>query len=74
MLAPFATLAFLVLLWLIAFSFAGLLGQPEKIVAALKGSSLLAVAPRVGPVAMRLSLRYRSRRTRHVQPQLCAAA
>ncbi len=74
MLAPLATLAFLVVLWLIAFFFAGQLGQSAKIGAALKGSSLLAVAPRVGPVAMRLSLRSRSLRPLRVQPQLRAAA
>jgi len=75
MLAPFATLAFLAILWLVTLVIADMLDQGfGKIVAALKGRSPLATAPSIRPIAVRVSQRSRARRTLHAQPQLRAAA
>ena len=75
MLAPLATLAFLTVLWLVVLTIAEL-GSPAmgKIVAALKGRSVMATAPIVRPVAARVSQRSRPQRSLHAQPQLRAAA
>ena len=74
MLAPFATLAFLVTLGLVATVIAEMLSQSGgKIAAALKGRSALAVE-NVRPVAVRISLRARAQRPLYARPQLRAAA
>ena len=78
MLAPIATLAFLATLWLLAVTIAEVLGESgEKIAAALKGRSLLATAPKIRPIAGRVSQRSRLRTLRaqpQLQPTLRAAA
>jgi hypothetical protein len=62
MLAVLATLTFLIVIWLCATIVAGTLEQSEhKIIAALKGRSLLVSSP-IGPIAGRVSQRYPSRR------------
>ena len=75
MLAMLATLTFLIVIWLCATIVAGTLEQSEaKIIAALKGRSLLA-SPPVGPVAGRVSQRYPSqRRPVRARVELRAAA
>ena len=75
MLAPLATLAFLATIWLIVTLGAELLGTSgRKIAMALKGRSLLATAPSIRPVAVRVSPRVRAQRTLRAQPQYRAAA
>lgn len=75
MLAPLATLAFLATLWLIALIAAEMLGTSgRKTAVALKGRSLLATAPGIRPVAVRVSQRARAQRTLRAQPQCRAAA
>ena len=75
MLAPLATLAFLATVWLIALVVAEMLGaNGRKIAMALKGRSLLATAPSIRPVAVRVSLRARPQRALRAQPQYRAAA
>ena len=75
MLAPLATLAFLVTIWLVATMAAEMLGgSGRKIMMALKGRSLLATTPDIRPVALRVSLRARPQRTLRAQPQFRAAA
>lgn len=75
MLAPLATLAFLVTLWLVTLVVADLLNRGlGKIVAALKGQSLLASEPSIRPIAVRISLRSRPHAALRAQPQLRAAA
>ncbi len=60
MLAAFATLTFLITLWLCAVGAAATLEQHgSKIIAALKGQSPLAISP-VRPIAGRVSQRYPS--------------
>ena len=62
MLAVLATLTFLVVIWLCATIVAGTLEQSDaKIIAALKGRSLLA-SPPINPIAGRVSQRYPSQR------------
>ena len=74
MLAPLATLAFLAALWLVAVTIAEMLGEGgARIAAALNGRSPLATAPRIRPVAGRVSQRSRPR-TLRAQPRLRAAA
>lgn len=69
MLAPLATLVFLVTLWLLVMIAAEMLGESgAKIAAALRGRSPLAFAPRIRPVAGRVSQRSRHRALR-AQPQ-----
>jgi hypothetical protein len=75
MLAPLATLAFLATLWLVVTIVAEMIGQSGwKIVAALKGHSMLATAPAFRPVAVRVSQRSRAARVLRAQPRLRAAA
>lgn len=75
MIAPLATLAFLATLWLVVTIVAEMLGQSGgKIVAALKGRSVLATAPSIRPVAARVSQRARVARQLRVRPRLLAAA
>ena len=75
MLAPLATLAFLATIWLIATIAAEMLGTSgRKIVMALKGQSLLATAPAIRPVAVRVSQRARVQRALRAQPRFRAAA
>jgi hypothetical protein len=77
MLAPFATLAFLATLWLvgrIALEMAE--GNGAKIIAALRGQSMLAQPPQsVRPISVRFQPRAGSvRRPTHVRPERRAAA
>ena len=75
MLAPLATLAFLATIWLVAVIGAEMLGTSgRKVVMALRGRSLLATAPRLRPVAVRISQRARPQRALRAQPQYRAAA
>ena len=75
MLAPLATLAFLAALWLLAVVAVQTLGESgEKIIAALKGRSLLAAVPPVPAVAARVTQRARPQRALRAQPRLRAAA
>ena len=75
MLAPLATLAFLAIFWLVATIGAAMFGtNGRKIVMALKGQSLLATAPSIRPIAVRISLRARPQRTLRAQPRFRAAA
>lgn len=75
MIAAFATLTFLIAMWLCATIVASTLEQSRtKIAAALKGRSLLA-SPAFSPVKVRVSQRYpSSRRPLPVQVALRAAA
>lgn len=62
MLAVLATLTFLIVIWLCATIVAGTVEHSEsKIIAALKGRSLLA-SPPISPIADRVSQRYLSQR------------
>ena len=75
MLAPVATLAFLLTLWLVGTAVAQMLSDNgTKLVAALKGRSLLAAEPDVRPVAVRVTQRARPQPALRAQPQLRAAA
>ena len=75
MLAPFATLTFLIALWLVGFATTELLGQSRaKILAALSGRSMLAVANAIRPVEVRVSQRSRPQPVLHIQPELRVAA
>ena len=75
MLTPVATLVFLGTLWLVAVLIAHMFEQSgAKLVAALKGQSLLAAEPDVRPVAVRVSQRARPQPAMRAQPQLRAAA
>lgn len=75
MLAPLATLAFLTALWLVGLVAADMHDQGMgKIIAALKGRSMLATIPMIRPIAVRVSQRSRPQRGLHAQPQLRAAA
>ena len=74
MTAPLATLAFLVTLWVVNLVLADLLSDGlGKVIAALSGRSPLATAPRIRPIAGRVSQRSRPR-TLRAQPRLRAAA
>ena len=75
MTAPLATLAFLVTLWLVTLVVADLLNRGlGKIIAALKGQSVLASEPSVRPIVVRISRRPRPQPAVRAQPQLRAAA
>ena len=75
MLAPLATLAFLATIWLVVTIGAEMFGASgRKIAVALRGRSLLASAPSVRPVAVRISQRARPQRALRVQPRFRAAA
>jgi hypothetical protein len=75
MIAAFATLTFLIAMWLCAIVIAGTLEQNGfKIVEALKGRSLLAT-PAIAPIQGRVSQRYPSpRQPVHARIALRAAA
>jgi len=75
MLAPLATLAFLATIWLVVMIGAEMFGTSgRKVLMALRGRSLLATAPSVRPVAVRVSQRTRPQRALRAQPQYRAAA
>ena len=75
MTAALATLAFLIVLWVVNFVLADLLSNGfGKIIAALKGQPVLATAPSIRPVAVRVSQRSRQQRALRAQPRLRAAA
>ena len=75
MTAPLATLAFLVALWVVTLVIADLLNQSlSKVIAALKGRSVLATAPSIHPAAVRVSQRSRPQRALRARPRLRAAA
>ena len=75
MTAPLATLAFLIVLWVVNLVLVDLLSNGlGKIIAALKGQSVLATAPSIRPVAVRVSQRSRQQRALRAQPRLRAAA
>lgn len=70
MLAVFATLTFLIVLWLCVTVVAGTLEQNgSKVTAALKGRSMLA-SPAIPPIKMRVSQRYPSTAQRPVRAQV----
>ena len=75
MIAAFATLTFLIAMWLCAIVIAGTLEQSgSKMVAALKGRSLLAT-PAIPPIRLRVSQPYPSmQRPVHARVALRAAA
>jgi len=75
MLAVFATLTFLITLWLCATVIAATLEQSgSKILAAIKGRSPLA-SPAIAPIKLRVSQRYPlSQRPMRVRGELRAAA
>ena len=75
MIAALGTLAFLATLWLIVQIVASTLGESGgKIVAALKGQSLLATAPVVQPISWKVSSRVRVRQPLRARPTMRAAA
>ncbi len=75
MIAPLATLAFLTALWAVVVILAEMASHSGgKVVAALKGHSLLDTAPTVRPIAVRVSLRSRPRPALRAQSRLRAAA
>ena len=75
MLAPLATLAFFATIWLVVMIGAEMLGSSgHKVLMALRGRSLLATAPSIRPVAVRISQRARPRRALRAQPHYRAAA
>ena len=70
MTAPLATLAFLVTLWVVNLILADLLNDGlGKVIAALKGRSVLATAPSIRPVAARVSQRSRQQRALRAHPE-----
>ena len=75
MIAALATLTFLAGLWLCVVVAAKMIEESGgKMLAALRGQSLLATAPVVAPVRVRISSRSRLQRPVHAQPRLRAAA
>ena len=77
MIAPFATLAFLIAAWLVAKLALDLLAEDgAKIAAALRGQSMLARPPQsVVPVSVRFQPQAGSvRRPQHARPEWRAAA
>lgn len=77
MLAPFATLAFLATIWLVARVALEMADETgAKVLAAIRGHSLMAQPPQsVRPVTVRYQPRAGSvRRPVHVQPEWRAAA
>jgi hypothetical protein len=75
MIAALATAAFLATLWLLAMIGLGMLEDSgEKIVAALKGRSPLAMKPQVEAGSWKISPRNRARPVMRVRPTLRAAA
>ena len=70
MLAPFATLAFLGLLWLAAVAVAEMLGRSGgKISAALKGQSIMASAPLTYANVVRIGQRSRPQQPMRARPR-----
>ena len=77
MIAPLATLAFLAALWLVArFALEVADGSGAKVLAALRGQSMLALPPQsVRPLSVRFQPRAELvRRPVHAQPEWRAAA
>jgi hypothetical protein len=76
MIAALATLAFLVAIWAVVVAMAETLAESgEKIMAALKGQSPLAIPVRQAPVPVRVSVRsVRQVRPVRARPKLRAAA
>ncbi len=76
MIAPLATLAFLATLWLVVRIALEYSGSGEKIGAALRGQSMLALPPQsVRPISVRFQPRAVSaRRPLRAQPEWRAAA
>jgi hypothetical protein len=75
MLPALATLATLVTLWMVVVIAARMLDESgSKIVAALKGQSLLATERRLAPVPVRVSQRSRGQQVVQAKPKLRAAA
>ena len=75
MTAALATLAFLVTMWLIVQLAAQMAEESgAKMLAALKGRSLLATQPTVVPVQVRVSARSKAQRPLRARAQLRAAA
>jgi hypothetical protein len=74
MLAALATLAFLAAIWLTVFAvMLTLAGNRTKIIAALRGRSLLS-QPRSTPVPVRITQRSRLQRPLRARPEWRAAA
>lgn len=76
MIAALATLAFLVAIWAVVVAMAETFAESgEKIMAALKGQSPLAIPMHQAPVSVRVSARsVRQARPVRVRPRLRAAA
>ena len=75
MIAALATVLFLATLWFLgALAVATAEQSGGKILAALKGQSLLATAPVVQPISWKVSPRARSTRPMRARPTLRAAA
>ena len=75
MTAALATIAFLATLWLLAFVAEIVMAESwAKIVAALKGQSILATAPQGRQLSWKAAPRVRSARPVHARPTLRAAA
>jgi hypothetical protein len=75
MIAPFATLAFLTVLWITAFAFAEMFGRSgSRILAALRAETPSSVPAVTVAVRMRPTRAATPRRPLHAQPQLRAAA
>jgi len=75
MIAALATVLFLATLWFLgALALATVEQSGGKILAALKGQSLLATAPIVQPISWKVSPRARATRPMRVRPTLRVAA
>ena len=75
MIAPFATLTFLIVLWISAFGFAEMFGRSgTRILAALHGEMPASARSVTVTVRMRATRAATSRRALRAQPQLRAAA
>ena len=75
MLAAVATLVFLTTLWLVAFAGILMVGENRsKILAALRGQSLLAATPVAPRIALRVSQRARVQAPLRARPEWRAAA
>ena len=76
MIAAFATLAFLIAMWFGIVAIAETLAESgDRVVAALKGRSSLAMPPRQAQVPVRVSARtVRQAQTLRARPKLRAAA
>ena len=75
MIAPFATLAFLTVLWIAVFAFAQMFGRSGfRILAALRGDEPASARSVTVTVRMRPTRASTSRRALRAQPQLRAAA